>query len=416
MIARRKKIRGKKGELIGYQGRLFRKLIGGKSLQLSSQRVKAEQSNTSFLYEDTFYFKLFRKLSEGINPDEEIVRLLTEQAGFGSIAPFAGAVEYRSFAGVPATIGLLQGFIPSQGDGWTYTQDAILRYFESVLAKSKEIKEIPKPPSSLFEIDSSRIPQVMQELIEGHFLEMSALLGRRTGEMHLALASMQDQPDFTPESFSTLYQRSVFQSMRTLLRRNLQLLKNNIKKIPDALKDDALLILQSEQKILAFFQEFLNRKFSAIRMRIHGDYHLGQVLYTGKDFVIIDFEGEPARPLTERRLKQSPFKDAAGMIRSFHYVGYSALLKEASVRPEDTPSLQPWTDLWYRYVSGIFIGAYLQTVKDTLFMASDQNDLEIMLKAYLLEKAVYELGYELNNRPEWVAIPLQGVKDLIEGE
>jgi maltose alpha-D-glucosyltransferase/alpha-amylase len=245
---------------------------------------------------------------------------------------------------------------------------------------------------------------------------MIALLGKRTGEMHLALSSRPDEQNFEPEPFSMLYQRSVFQSMRALLRRAFHDLKSNIKDLPKSPAAEASLILQSEQKIVNALQKFLSRKFSAMRIRIHGDYHLGQVLYTGKDFIIIDFEGEPERELTERRLKHSPFKDVAGMIRSFHYAVHTALLKEASVRPEDTPRLEPWTNLWYRHASAIFLASYLDTVRNATFLPSAKEELEIMLNAYLLEKAIYELGYELNNRPEWAITPLRGIRDLIQGE
>jgi maltose alpha-D-glucosyltransferase/alpha-amylase len=180
------------------------------------------------------------------------------------------------------------------------------------------------------------------------------------------------------------------------------------------LQQEASSVLPSEQKILETLQAFTSKKFSAMRIRTHGDYHLGQVLYTGKDFVIIDFEGEPARALSERRLKHSPLKDIAGMLRSYHYAVYTALFKEASVRREDTPVLQPWANLWYYYVSGIFLSSYLETVNGSSFIPGDEGDLKVMLKVYLLEKAVYELGYELNNRPEWVLIPLSGIKDLLE--
>jgi maltose alpha-D-glucosyltransferase / alpha-amylase len=200
--------------------------------------------------------------------------------------------------------------------------------------------------------------------------------------------------------------------MRTLLNRVLQILRMNIRKLPDSLQPEASFILQSEQTILVGLQKFISRKFSAMRIRIHGDYHLGQVLYTGKDFVIIDFEGEPARHLTERRLKQSPLKDVAGMMRSFHYAFSTALSKKP--RPEDIPLLEPWANLWYRSVSGIFLRSYLDTVKKASFIPEDKEDLGIMVRVYLLEKAIYELGYELNNRPEWAVIPVKGIRDLLE--
>lgn len=417
-ITRRKKIRGNKGEIFGFQGKVFRRLVGNheKELFLTSQILKAEQSNTSILYEDKFYLKLFRNLKEGINPDQEVTQFLTEKAGFQYIPPFVGTIEYRRPGSEPIVIGLLQGFVQCQGDSWTYSLDALGRYFEQVLSRIREISETPKKPVSLFDIDVTSIPPLLSELIEGHYLEMAALLGKRTGEMHLALSSSPQEQDFAPEPFSMLYQRSVYQSMRALLRRVLQDLKNRIRHLPEPLQEEASSILGSEQKILNRLQEVVARKFSAMKIRIHGDYHLGQVLFTGKDFVIIDFEGEPARSLSERRIKRSPLRDIAGMIRSFHYAAYFALLKEASIRPEDIPVLEPWTGLWYRYVSGIFLKSYLDTTQNAPFIPREREELEIMLKAFLLEKAVYELGYELNNRPEWVIIPLRGIKDLMEGE
>jgi len=196
----------------------------------------------------------------------------------------------------------------------------------------------------------------------------------------------------------------------------MQDLKNHIRQLSEPLQEEAYSILGSEQKILNRLQEVVARKFSTAKIRIHGDYHLGQVLFTGKDFVIIDFEGEPARSLSERRIKRSPLRDIAGMIRSFHYAAFFALLKEAAVRPKDIPVLEPWADLWYRYVSGIFVKSYLDTTQNAPFIPREREELEIMLKAFLLEKAVYELGYELNSRPEWLIIPLKGIKNLIGGE
>lgn len=416
LIARRKRIRGSRGELVGLQGKMFRRLADDQALSLNSQPVRAEQSNTSILYEDKLYLKLFRSLKEGINPDQEITQFLTEKAGFPHVPPFAGSIEYRQPGLKPILIGLLQGFIPNQGDAWAYTQDAVGRYFEQVLSNAREIQEVPKSPASLSPVDINSVPPLLQELIEGHYLQMVTLLGKRTAEMHLALSSLPEERDLSPEPFSILYQRSIYQSMRSLFRRVLQALKHNIRNLPKTLQEEASYILDSEQKILDYFQEVMSRKFSAMRIRIHGDYHLGQVLYTGKDFFIIDFEGEPARTVSERRWKRSPLRDVAGMIRSFQYAAYTALFKESSIRPEDVPVLKPWASLWHRYVSGIFLGSYLDSAGNASFIPGDKEELKVMLKAFLLEKAVYELGYELNNRPDWMIIPLKGIRDLLEGE
>jgi maltose alpha-D-glucosyltransferase/alpha-amylase len=218
-----------------------------------------------------------------------------------------------------------------------------------------------------------------------------------------------------PEPFSIFYQRSIYQSMRGLTRQVFQLLRKNLKGLPKGGAEQAEKILNLENQIIDAFKVLLQRRFAAMKIRIHGDYHLGQVLFTGKDFVIIDFEGEPARPLSERRIKRSPLRDVAGMIRSFHYAAYFTLLKEASIRSEDIPVLEPWTDLWYRCVSGIFLKGYLDTTRKAVFIPGEKGEMEILLRVFLLEKAVYELGYELNNRPEWVMIPLKGIGDLVGG-
>jgi maltose alpha-D-glucosyltransferase/alpha-amylase len=417
LIAGRRKIKGIRGELVGSQGRVFKRLLGKErgEVTLTSQVLKAEQSNTSVLYEDKLYLKLFRNLKEGDNPDREITQFLTERMGFQYIPPFAGNIEYRQPGLEPIVIGLLQGFIQCQGDAWTLTLDSLGRYFEQVLSRVREIPEVPKAPASIFDIDQTSMPPLLQEVVEGHYLEMVALLGKRTGEMHLALSSSTDERDFAPEPFSLLYQRSVYQSMRGLTRQVFQLLKKNRRTLPKEVIEKAEKILNLEEKIIDQFKMILQKKFSTMKIRIHGDYHLGQVLFTGKDFIIIDFEGEPARPLSERRIKRSPLRDVAGMVRSFHYAAYFALLREARIRPEDIPVLEPWADLWYRYASAIFFKSYLDPVKDAPFIPKENEELKTMLKVFLLEKAVYELGYELNNRPEWVIIPLRGIKDIMGG-
>jgi len=381
-----------------------------------SQVLKAEQSNTSIVYEDRYYLKLIRNLKEGLHPDREIVQALTEKVRFPSIPPFGGAIEYRRPGAEPATVALVQGYVHCQGDSWSYTLDTIGRYFEQVLSRIKETGEKPPAWPSFLNMEVVSLPPLFAELIEGHYLEMVTLLGRRTGEMHLALFSLPGEPDFAPEPFSMLYQRSVYQSMRGLTRQVFELLRRNEKTLPKEAKARAEEVLSLETKVLDQFKTVLDRKFSAMKIRTHGDYHLGQVLFTGKDFVITDFEGEPARPVSERRIKRSPLRDVAGMIRSFHYAAFSGLLREGSTRREDVPVLDPWADLWYQYVSGVFLNSYLNTAHDASFLPGKREEIVVMLKAFLLEKAVYEVGYELNNRPEWVIIPLRGITDLVKKE
>jgi maltose alpha-D-glucosyltransferase / alpha-amylase len=415
MLTRKKSVRAGRGEVIAYPGEILKKRkISNQQIE-HTRVLKAEQSNTSILYGNEYFFKLYRRLDEGINPDLEMGRFLTEQAGFHNTPAYAGAVEYRRSGVEPVVLGILQQLVTNQGDAWNFSLANTGRYIESVLARRNEIEQIPAPPMSLVQLAGEEPPAIMQELIGGVYLEMIRLLGRRTAEMHLALASAPDDPRFAPEPFSLHYQRSLYHSMRTLTKRVFELLKKNLRDLPDEVRHDVEDVVGLEKEIITRFSNLFGRKIPAMKIRMHGDYHLGQVLFTGNDFVIIDFEGEPARTIGERRLKRSPLRDVAGMIRSFHYPTYSFLFTSNTISPEDRLTLRPWADLWYTYVSGVFLKSYLATVGAAPFIPKEDDELELMLNAYLMEKAIYEVGYELNNRPGWVVIPVHGIKYLLEG-
>jgi maltose alpha-D-glucosyltransferase/alpha-amylase len=414
MVSQRKRLRLDRGQLLAFRGRTFGELLGEEALPLSSRALKAEQTNTSVLYGQKFFLKLYRKIYEGVNPDAEITRFLTAKTGFRNLPLFAGSIEYREAGAEPVVLALLQGFAQSQGDAWELTRGAVAQYFERVLVHRAEAAEVPEVPRSLLGVDFSSIPPLLQELIGGVYSEMAALLGKRTGELHLALAGGRGDPNFEPEPFSMLYQRSLYQSMRSLTRRVMLSLRRGLRKLPEDVQQSVSEVLASEQAIMSGFRKILQKKYSAFKMRVHGDYHLGQVLYTGKDFVIIDFEGEPARSLSERRLKRSPLVDVAGMVRSFHYAAYSALFEQAAIRPGDVALLEPWVEPWYHYVSGVFLGSYLQALGGSPIVREEREELETLLQSFLLEKAVYELGYEVNNRPDWLVIPLKGIEYILK--
>jgi len=250
----------------------------------------------------------------------------------------------------------------------------------------------------------------------GSYVELARLLGQRTGELHLALTSDKENRDFAPEPFNPFYQRSLFQSIRNLTVNNLQLLRSRAKTLTtqDAVKAERVVALQ--EQLLNRFKPLYQKPISAMRIRCHGDYHLGQVLYTGKDFMIIDFEGEPARPLGERRIKRTPLRDVAGMLRSFDYATHAALfqqLERGNIQAAQLPELEPWTRYWYQWVSAIFLKAYFGIISQSDLVPKDISTLALLLEASLLEKAIYEVGYELNNRPDWVRIPLDGILQLV---
>ena len=248
---------------------------------------------------------------------------------------------------------------------------------------------------------------------------MSAqLLGQRTAELHLALARGDEDTAFRPERFTLLYQRSLSQAIRNDLTRTFQLLRRRLGSLPDDVRADAGWLLGQQADILSRIGRLNRRRFSALRIRTHGDYHLGQVLYTGLDFVIIDFEGEPARSLGERRIKRSPMRDVAGMLRSFDYASSSVLTERIAtfVHPEETASLAPWRTLWQAWVSAAFLRGYLETDGAERLVPDNDEDLQTLLDAFLLDKALYEVSYELNSRPDWVRIPLHGIIRLLGRE
>ena len=336
-IVRRRRYKGAFGELIGVPGRMLQQLRGPADTVLAPSLLRAEQSNTSIVYGEQLILKIFRRVDTGVNPDLEVGRFLTEKAAFPHTAPVAGAVEYRRRQREPITVAILHGFVPNAGDAWRYTLDALDRYFEAALTQPATVQPAA-PQKPLLALTEEDVPTVAAELM-GSYLASAQLLGQRTAELHLALASDAHDPHFTPEPFSTLYQRSIYQSMRTLAAQSFRLLRQRLKQLPEAVLAEARQVLDLEGEVLRRFQTVLQQKIATMRTRYHGDYHLGQVLYTGKDFIIIDFEGEPARPLSERRMKRSPLRDVAGMLRSFHYAVYTGSLSASGQRD---PQLSSW--------------------------------------------------------------------------
>jgi maltose alpha-D-glucosyltransferase / alpha-amylase len=417
MIARRRHLRGRTGEFVASPLRTLRNepLETVTSLEVSSMR--AEQSNSSIVFGDKFILKLFRRTESGINPDVELGSFLTERAGFPHSPPVAGTVEYRSKKGDSAAVGILQKYVPNEGDAWRHTLDALSQYFaRAVTRPADELKDLEGLMPFVERLERTTIPSFAGELV-GPYFENIKLLGQRTAELHVALASNAADPDFVPEAFSVLYQRSLYQSMRSHSGQMFQLLRKNLTSLRGVVLDQALKVLDQQNAVLNRFRTLLSRKITAHRTRIHGDFHLAQVLYTGKDYVIIDFEGEPARPLTERRIKRSPIRDVAGMLRSFHYAAYTSLfghVGSAMVRPEDLAAMEPWARIWNVWISSTFLNSYLQHAQPGGFLPSHREEINILLDVYLFEKALYELGYELNNRPDWVHIPLAGILQLVQ--
>jgi maltose alpha-D-glucosyltransferase/alpha-amylase len=377
---------------------------------INSEVLKADQSNTSIIYNAAYFFKFYRKIEKEINPDLEIVRFLSEKTDFKNSPSYAGSVELHTSDGKFIVFGLLQEMVDNQGEAWSMTMDSLGRYFDRIIAKVGK-DEHPPPLNRKPAIFLDEVPQKMQELIGPIFYQRVVKLGQRTAEMHLALASDKKDPDFAPEKFDRNYQRALFSSFRKLVKERLKLLKQKVSTLPERAKPLAEEILGREQEIITCFNRIHEKKIDGLKTRIHGDYHLGQVLFTGKDFIIIDYEGEPGLSFSERRLKKNPFKDVAGMIRSYHYAAFGKIFLNEIYKEKYQQLLEPWAEQWFQYVKKFYLAAYLQK------MGMDQDiseDNRTLLEIYTLEKAVYELGYELNSRPDWVIIPLRGIKFLID--
>jgi maltose alpha-D-glucosyltransferase/alpha-amylase len=419
LVERGARFRGEQGDLVGVAAPIFPELRGTSDLEPSL--LGAEQSNTSLRFGDRLVLKVFRRLEAGINPDLELGRYLTEQTTFRHSPRVAGSLEIRPRErGIePMTLGILQELIPNEGDAWRYTLDALGRYFERALTgwgrgEHGPAKVPAEPLVELAERGKEIPPDDFERL--GTYLPTVRLLGERTAELHIALAAGEGK-DFAPEPFSELYQRSLFDSMRKQASRSLRLLGQKLDTLTPADREKAESILAAESGVVDTFRRLVGNKVQAERIRTHGDYHLGQVLYTGKDFVIIDFEGEPSRSLSERRLKRSPFRDVAGMLRSFHYAAYAKLFEESAAGvvggPEAMAELETWARFWVRWISAAFLSAYLDRAQGASFVPPSRQELAMLLDVYILEKAVYELQYELNNRPTWVGIPLQGIGQIL---
>ncbi len=413
-IAQGASFRGAKGEVRAVSTNTLAAFWQPAQGMLTPSLMKAEQSNTSVVYGQRLVLKVFRRVETGLNPDLEIGLFLTEQSSFRNVPPVAGHLEYLSKEGTRTSLGVLQGYVPNQGDAWQFTLRALSEYHE------KAQQGIPVgvgeiPPGPILRLSDAATPDEARRRI-GHYLESAALLGRRTAELHMALASAQEDPDFTPQRYSEAEQQAFVISAMHLLTANFGLLRRLKDEMPDPMRQEAGKILSLEYKARQRFQLFSRQRLSALLTRVHGDYHLGQVLFTGNDFVIIDFEGEPARPLEQRRKKRSPLQDVAGMLRSFHYAAYAPLLQQAIGQGPDERlrALGPWAHYWQRWVSAAFLKTYLDVSRGSQFIPESREELSLLLDAYLLDKAVYELGYELNNRPSWVRIPLQGISQLLQ--
>jgi maltose alpha-D-glucosyltransferase/alpha-amylase len=374
--------------------------------------ISATHANAAIRYGDRFILKVFRRVEDGISPEYELGRFLAARVP-GLTPPVVGALEYRVGRKEPSTLAVLQGFVPNEGTAWDHAREELGRFYDRVLTRPNALEHLPAEPiGNVVALSLQEPPTDVAEAI-GHYREQAVLLGRRTAELHLALASERDDPAFAPEPYSSFDRRSLYQGLRNQVGRTLRTLRGSLPNLPSNVQGLARMVIDAEPQILIRFERLLHQRISALRIRCHGDYHLGQVLFTGKDFVIIDFEGGGDATLSERRRKRSPLRDVAGMVRSFHYASYTALL-DGGVREADRVLAERWTHLWHMWVSAAFLRGYCNAANDAGFLPQDQEQLTILFDRFVLAKAFRELSNELIEPGERVLVPLHGIAQMLD--
>jgi maltose alpha-D-glucosyltransferase/alpha-amylase len=411
-----RRFRGWAGELVGSPTRAFSRILGQiTALETGSFVVRGESRKTSLLCGGQFALRLFRRIVEGRQPDLEMVAFL-EKVSFPQVASLGGTIQYHRKGGEPLILALLQSSVADEQDGWHHTLDILGRYYERVLVQPPDALATLLPKQTPLELTEAEIPAPVHELV-GSYREVGRLLGQRTAEFHLALASATGEASFSPEPFSALDQRSLYQSMRNRADQAFQLVQAKLKILSEAQSAEARRFLEAKSKVLGRFQPLLGKRINCKRIRVHGGYHLAKLVYTGKDFVIADFQNEFARTLTEQRTKRLALRDVASMLRSLNYAARASLLEQVGrglARQEDLPRLEPWAGLWYSWVAAAFLKAYLDVASQGNFLPKSREELRVLLDAELLDIAIVELSHEVNNRPEWVSVPLRALLQLAE--
>jgi maltose alpha-D-glucosyltransferase/alpha-amylase len=378
----------------------------------TSKFMGVEQSNTSIIYNNTLVLKIFRRIYISTNPDYEISRFLTERMNFKNSPAYMGSISVVLTEG-NITLGLMQELVPNQGDAWQFMLGEVDKIFDNL--KHKKINSNKLPDIELFK--RLKINEVPHEIIDWAGLSIFIriqTLATRTAEMHIALGSDVHETAFTPTTYNGDYTVWLKNRLSYQFQNRLNILENNLHKLDGFALELANQFLDHKKEIRKLFLDFDWTKMKSERIRIHGDYHLGQVLVNGDDFYILDFEGEPESTIRDRKVKQPPLKDVAGMFRSFHYAIYATIFNNSDKYPYKQEELFRAGEILFKYFVGVFIQTYIDVAQNGNLNIGYRKEIDFLLKYCLLEKAVYELGYELNSRPLWAVIPLTGIASIME--
>ncbi len=408
------------GALAAWGSSRFSELRGPEDEPLPPVLNQVPHAHRLVRYDNRLILKAYRRIEEGLHPELEIGKVLSEDHRSLCVAPFAGAIEYRCRGREPMTLAVVQGYVPHEGDAWQHALDQLSVFFEHVATMPALDTKFPAPLRRRPGDEMAPAPDLPAELMHGS-LELGRLVGKRLGELHLALASAVDHPEFVPEPISMQYQRSVYQSLRNTLFDVVDHLDREKHRIPAGLLEKASQVRQLQPALLAEFRAFADCRIHATRIRCHGDCKLDDVLSTGKDFVFIDFEGRPSQSIGERRIKRSPLRDVTGLMRSFDYAAYATLFGLVSargkaagvIRDEDRPALLPWAKAWRMWIHDAFLQGYFDATTAASFIPADLGERNMLFRIMLLDKLLFEIAGELRDRPAWLEIPIDGLLEAL---
>jgi maltose alpha-D-glucosyltransferase/alpha-amylase len=378
----------------------------------SSRFMGLEQSNTSIIINGNSVIKFFRRIYSDTNPDYEMSRFLSETKGYKNTPAYKGSINITDSDDVNITIALMQELVPNQGDAWEYMLKELKKVFDNLEAKNIKINQLPG--TSMF----SRLqindvpPQIIDWVGLNLFIKLQ-ILARRTAEMHIALGSEFSNTAFTPTHFNGDYEVWLKNRLLYQFQNRLNVVENNMHRLEGRSLELAKEFLDRKNEIRKRFVNFDWTKLKGERIRIHGDYHLGQVLVQKDDFFLLDFEGEPESTIRDRKVKQPPLKDVAGIFRSFHYAIYSTIFNSGDDFQHSQEELFRAGELLYRYIIGVFYESYVALMQENNLNIGYTQERIFLLRYCMLEKAVYELGYEMNSRPLWAVIPLEGIMSIM---
>ena len=378
----------------------------------TSKFLGVEQSNTSIVYNDNYILKFFRRVYIDQNPDYEISKYLTNKGHFKNTPGYSGSITLRFSDKNVITLALMQELIPNEGDAWEYFLKNLKKAFFKADELNVDVDQLKKL-HPFDQISSDKVDENVLEFCDRSLFEDVEKLAYRTAQMHVSLGLERISTAFTPSAYSYDYTVWLKNRLMYMLDNRINMLENSLHKLDGIRLELAQEILANKKDIKKRFLDFDETKLKSERIRIHGDYHLGQVLVQDRDFYIIDFEGEPESTIRDRKVKQPPIKDVAGMFRSFNYAVYSIVFTYQKELELPLEKLSHIADVIYSNMVAVFLNTYINEVQINNLNIGYNKEIKFLLQYCLLEKAVYELGYELNARPRWTIIPLKGISNIL---